>query len=110
VPARRKKKTLPPDFMPRRSERLLKKDAGTNKGPYHKAQCVLTKRLGFATAEETVSQEALDQYLELFTKPLAPQHLRAIATLFAPDEVDFDEPSYDGFQAFTLPEEVEPCA
>jgi hypothetical protein len=106
----RKRKTLPPDFTPRWSERLLKKGNGTNKGPYHRAQCVLAKRLGFADEEEMVFEEALDQYLHLFTKPLAPQHLRAIASLFAPGEVDFDEPAYTGFQAFSLPEEGEPCA
>jgi hypothetical protein len=108
APARRKR-TLPPDFIPRRSERLRNKDDGTNKGPYHKAQCVLAKRLGFAAEEETVTQEALDQYMKLFNKPLAPQHLRAIAALFAPDEVEFDEPAYAGLQSLLLPDEVDPC-
>jgi hypothetical protein len=107
----RKKKTLPHDFTPRRSERLRNKGDGINRGPYHKAQCVLAKRLGFADAEESVSQEALDEYVKLFKKPLGPQHVRAIAALFAPDEVDFDEPAQLGFQAFSLPEEeIEPCA
>lgn len=66
--------------------------------------------MGFAEEEEeTVTQEAIDEYMLLFSKPLAPQHLRAIAALFAPEGVDFDEPAYTGFQTFSLPEEVEPC-
>lgn len=81
-----------------------------NKGPYHQAQAILTKHLGLVSEEETVSQDALDQYLQLFSKPLVPQHLRAIAALFAPEEYSFDEPAYSGFQAFALPDEAEPCA
>jgi hypothetical protein len=106
----RRKKTIPQDFTPRRSERLIKKGDGKSKGPYHNAQCVLAKRLGLTQEDEEVTDDALEQYLKLFNKPLAPQHLRAIAALFVPDEVDFDEPAYSGFQAFLLPEEIEPCA
>lgn len=106
----RRKKTIPQDFTPRRSERLIKKGDGKSKGPYHNAQCVLAKRLGLTQEDEEVTDDALEQYLKLFNKPLAPQHLRAIAALFVPDEVDFDEPAYSGFQAFLPPEEIEPCA
>ncbi|KAM0927773.1 hypothetical protein ACQ4PT_002053 [Festuca glaucescens] len=101
----RRKKTIPQDFVPRRSERLIKKGDGKNKGPYHNAQCVLAKHLVFAQEDEEVTNDALEQYLKLFNKPLAPAHLRAIATMFAPDVVDFDEPAYSAFQAFVLPEE-----
>jgi hypothetical protein len=85
---------------------LSKKGDVSNKGTYLKAQCLLEKCLGFTTEEEEVSQEALDQDLKLFTKPLAPQHLRTVVALFAPDEMEFDEPAYVGFQAFALPEEI----
>jgi hypothetical protein len=71
---------------------------------------VLIRRLGCAEENDEVSQEGLDKYLQLFSKPLSQQHLKAIAALFAPEEIDYDEPAYDGFQAFSLPEEVEPCA
>jgi hypothetical protein len=66
--------------------------------------------MGFTDEDEEITQVGLDQYLELFDKPLAREHLRTIAALFAPEDIDFDEPAYDGFQAFSLLEEVEPCA
>ena len=89
---------------------MRKKYNGINKGPVHRAQNVLIRRLGFTDEDEEITQAGLDLYLELFSKPLVPQHLRAIASLFAPEDIDFVEPAYDGFQAFSLPEEVEPCA
>jgi hypothetical protein len=107
APARRKK-SLPPDFTPRRSERIRRLDDGTNKGPIARAQTVLVKRLGLVRGEETITKEAMDEYLALFKKPLARQHVRAIAALFDPDGAAFDEPAYEGFDAFTLPAEVEP--
>ncbi|XBI44893.1 hypothetical protein VPH35_109490 [Triticum aestivum] len=105
----RRKKTLPSDFTPRRSARLNKNCDGANKGPYHRAQTVLLRRMGLMEAEEQVTQKAMDEYLKLFDKPLAPHHIKAITALFAPDEVDFDEPSHEGFSAFFLPAAVEPC-
>jgi hypothetical protein len=66
--------------------------------------------MGFTDEDEEITQVGLDQYLELFDKPLAREHLRTIAALFAPEDIDFDEPAYHGFQAFSLLEEVEPCA
>ncbi|XP_071683367.1 uncharacterized protein [Lolium perenne] len=38
-------------------------------------------------------RHSIDKYLDLFSKPLALEHLRAIAALFIPDEVDFHEPA-----------------
>lgn len=74
---------LPLNFSPRRSERLRQKDDGKSKGPYHRAQSFLAK-LGLAPEGEEVSQEASDHYLCLYSKPLAPHHLRAVAPLFSP--------------------------
>ncbi|KAM3190107.1 hypothetical protein ACQJBY_068368 [Aegilops geniculata] len=105
----RRKKTLPPNFTPRRSARLNKNCDGANKGPYHGAQIVLLRRMGLIEAEEQVTQKAMDEYLKLFDKPLALHHIKAITALFAPDEVDFDEPAHEGFSAFSLPAVVEPC-
>lgn len=56
-----------------------------------------------------MTKEALDEYLKLFDKPLAPHHIKAIFALFDPDGVDFDEPAHEGFSTFQLPEAVEPC-
>lgn len=107
VPVRRRK-TLPQDFVPRRSDRLRLKDDGTSKDPVVKAQAVLIKRLGLVEEDCVVSKEKLDEYLDLFKKPLAPHHIKAIAALFDPDGVAYDEPAQDGFAAFSLPAEVEP--
>lgn len=60
-------------------------------------------------AEEQVSEAAMEEYLKLFDKPLAPHHIKAITALFAPAEVDFDEPAQAGFGALSLPDAVEPC-
>ena len=56
-----------------------------------------------------MTNEALDAYLKLFDKPLAQHHIKAVAALFAPDEVDFDEPTQLGFGAFSLPDAVDLC-
>lgn len=103
----RRRRELPADFTPRRSARLGAKDDGTNKGPFHRAQTVLLKRLGIVSQEESISAAALDEYLQLFSKPLAPHHIKAVVALFDPDGAAFNEPPAMGFSAFTLPE-VEP--
>lgn len=68
----RRRKLIPPNFTPRRSARLNKNNDGMNKGPYHRAQTVLLRRMGVIEAEEQVTKEVLDEYLKLFDKPLAP--------------------------------------
>lgn len=108
APARRKK-ALPPNFTPRRSARLSKNNSSRNTGPVQRAQTVLLRRMGVIEAEEYVSDEALDEYLKLFDKPLAPHHIKAVTAIFASEDVDFDEPAHTGFCAFDLPEAVEPC-
>ena len=65
--------------------------------------------MGIIQAEEQLPQEALDAYLKLFDKQLAPHHIRTVAALFDPDGAEFDEPAHEGFVAFSLPECVEPC-
>ena len=105
----RRKKGIPPGFTPRRSARLCKNNGGMNMGPYHRAQTVLLRRMGVIQAEEQLSKEALDEYLKMFEGPLVPHHIKAIAALFDPDGVGFDEPAHEGFSAFSLPDVVEPC-
>lgn len=108
APARRKK-PLPPNFTPRRSARLCKAAGARKMGPVQRAQTVLLRQMGVIQKEEQVSDEALDEYIKLFDKPLAPHHVKAVIALFAPGEVDFDEPMQPGFGAFSLPDAVEPC-
>lgn len=74
-----------------------------------RAQSVLLRTLGVIQGEEHISKEAMDFYLKLFDKPLTAQHIRAIAALFDPEGVGFDEPNQLDFGAFSLPECVEPC-
>ncbi|XBI88132.1 hypothetical protein VPH35_026126 [Triticum aestivum] len=104
-----RKKTIPPNFTPRRSARLCKAAGGANLGPVRRAQTVLLRQMGVIQAEEQVSEEALEEYIKLFDKPLAPHHVKAVIALLAPDEVDFDEPMQPVYSAFSLPEAVEPC-
>ena len=109
APTKRRKKALPPDFTPRRSDRLRTQGDGTHKDPVSRAQAVLIKRMGLTRGEETISTEAQDEYFGLFKDQMAPQHLRAFAALFDPDGLAFDEPAQEGFAAFSLPPELDPC-
>lgn len=103
----RRRRELPAEFTPRRSTRLGAKDDGTNKGPFHRAHTVLLKCLGIITPEESISAAAMDEYLQLFAKPMVPHHIKAVVALFDLNGAAFDEPPALGFLAFTLPE-VEP--
>lgn len=103
------KKGIPSGFSPRQSARLSQISDGTKKGPYHRAQTVLLRRMGVIQPEEQLSKEALDDYLRLFDAPLAPHHIKAIAALFDPDGVEFDEPAQEGFATLSLPDTVKPC-
>ncbi|XP_037445638.1 uncharacterized protein LOC119315070 [Triticum dicoccoides] len=89
--------------------RLSKLNGGICQGPVEKAQSVLLRSLGVITAEEHMSPDALDAYLKLFDASLSSQHIRAVAALFDPDGVAFDEPAQEGLAAFKLPENVESC-
>lgn len=65
---------------------------------------MLLKRLGIIDQEESITPSAMDEYLRLFSKPLAPQHIKALAALFDPDGAAFDEPPSLGFSALVIPE------
>mgnify|MGYP006268702141 CR=1 FL=1 len=78
-------------------------------GPVERAQTGLLRAMGVIKREERISKEAVDYYLKLFDKPLAPHHIRAVAALFDPDGAAFDKPNQFDFSALSLPESVEPC-
>ena len=65
------------------------------------------RRWGIVAEKEKVSNEAFKEYLELFSKPLAPHHLRAVAALYDCED-NFEEEDGDEMdaQALALPEEV----
>ena len=88
----RKKKQLPPNFTPRRSARLSKAASGTNVGLVRRAQTILLRQMGVIQAEEQISDEALQKYIKLFDKPLAPYHVKALSALFSPGETALDDP------------------
>lgn len=46
----------------------------------------------------------MDEYLRLFSKPLAPQHIKALVALFDPDGASLEEPPSLGFLALVIPE------
>lgn len=74
-----------------------------------RAQTMLLRRMGLLEPEEQLSPEAMDAYLRLFSKPMAPHHIKAVAALFDPDGAAFDEPANLEFGNFSLPGNVEPC-
>ena len=95
------------DFTPRRSTRLSGSSDDRAKTPVQRAQEVLMRRWGIVTEKEKVSNEAFKEYLKLFSKPLAPLHLRAVAALYDCED-NFEEEDGDEVdtQALALPEEA----
>lgn len=69
----RKKRRL--DVTPRRSARLAKQGAS-------KQQKVLIRKLCLAHEGETISEEALRMYVDLFSHPLSDMHIAAVLALF----------------------------
>ena len=70
---------------------------------------MLLRRMGVIKPEEHLSQDALEAYLKLFDKPLAPHHIRSVTALFDPEWADFDAPAIEWFAGLAIPESVEPC-
>lgn len=90
VPKRRAKQ-LPPDFVPRRSGRLAKKGTGAPSAAVKQVQTELARRLGLVEDREVVGEAALEEYRQLFNRPLSQSHVRALAALFGwapPDQVE----------------------
>lgn len=78
--ARRRRLELPPNFTPRRSDRIAKADRGL--GSEAKAKRVLLKHMGIITQDEAVSDEALERYNKLFERPQAGDIVQAFADFY----------------------------
>lgn len=81
---KRRKKSLPSDFVPRRSRRVAKlppEAAG-------RAATTICRKLGLSD-EERISEEALETYVRVFDRPLSRSHIAALFGWSAPscDEV-----------------------
>ena len=78
---RRKLKPAAPDFKPRRSVRLAL-DRRPGSSALQKAQGNLMKKMGVVEEEASISEEELQHYIEVFSRPLTPSELAALAMLF----------------------------
>ena len=61
---------------------------------------------GIIAEKENVSSEAFRDYLELFSKPLVPHHLRAVAVLYDCEDNFEEDGSEVDAQALARPEEA----
>jgi hypothetical protein len=64
----------------RRSRRI--RGRYTDKTPIRQQQRALMVQLGIAREGEIIGDEALNAYLDLFTRPFRPQHLDVVLRLF----------------------------
>ncbi|CAL5092668.1 unnamed protein product [Urochloa decumbens] len=93
-PPRKRKKTLPDDFIPRRSRRVAKLPPISD----HKSAESVCRQLCFKNGEddtpeheEAISEETLAQYVRIFEQKLSQEHIKALAALFgwnAPSEAE----------------------
>ncbi|KAG2553919.1 hypothetical protein PVAP13_9KG628300 [Panicum virgatum] len=93
-PPKPRKKTLPDDFIPRRSRRVAKLPPISD----HKSAESVCRQLCFKNGEEdisdreeTISEQALKQYAKIFEQTLSQEHIKALAALFgwnAPTDVE----------------------
>jgi hypothetical protein len=86
---KRRTKQLPPDFVPRRSSRLSKKREGLN-STVRQVQAELMLKLNVTNSQVAVTDEMLEEFGQLFDKPLSNSHIKALAALFGwsvPDNV-----------------------
>jgi hypothetical protein len=86
---KRRIKQLPPNFVPRRSSRLSKKREGLN-STVRQVQAELMMKLNVTNSQVAVTDELLEEFGQLFNKPLSNSHIKALAALFGwsvPDNV-----------------------
>ena len=79
IPCRRKKE-LPPNFTPRRSNRIARSDCGLDSET--KAKHLLRRHLGLTHEDEPISAATLAKYEHLFEHPLAEDVIQAFADIF----------------------------
>lgn len=83
VPAapKRSKKTLPPNFVLRRTRRVAKLPPHSD----HKAAATVCRQLGFNDVENQDGVPPMEMYKWVFDQPLSKNHLKALAALFGWD-------------------------
>lgn len=80
VPAapKRRKKTLPSNFVPRRSRRVANLPPQVD----HKAASTVCRQLGFTEENTSGGIPPMEMYARVFDQPLNQNHLKALAALF----------------------------
>lgn len=92
IPAvtKRRKKSLPSTFVPRRSRRVAKLPPETD----HTAATTVCRQLGFITVEEQDPVPPMQRYAKVFDQPLSREHFKALTALFG-----WNSPPEGGAQA-----------
>jgi hypothetical protein len=75
---RKKRKTLPNDFNPRRSRRVAKLPPELG----NESAATICRQLGFCDDQEHISFEDAQKYVHLFDAALSREHVAAMAALF----------------------------
>lgn len=75
--SRKRTRTLPANFNPRRSRRIAKLSPEKT----NKAATSVYRQLGFGNAKHLLSDEDLVRYVRVFDQPLSREHVSALASL-----------------------------
>ncbi|KAM0848643.1 hypothetical protein ACQ4PT_054239 [Festuca glaucescens] len=75
-------RAIPPDFKPRRSDRVAL-DRRCGSSALQKAQCNLAKKMGIVEDEGKISDQDLQRYLDAFNRGLSSSEVGALALLFS---------------------------
>jgi hypothetical protein len=75
----KRSKQLPPDFVPRYSNRLAKRRTPNDASRQIQIDLI---RMDIVNAKEVISDEALEKYGRLFNSPLSESHIKAFSALF----------------------------
>jgi hypothetical protein len=78
ITKRKKRKTLPNDFNPRRSRRVAKLPPELG----NESAATICRQLGFCDDQEHISFEDAQKYVHLFDAALSREHVAAMAALF----------------------------
>lgn len=86
---KRRRKTVPAGFTPRRSKRIAGVGVETPPQPLNPQKKTVMRSLGLVNDKVQINQQALDDYAKVFSQPLTQVHIQALAALFgwAPADV-----------------------